>query len=490
MSDFVFDKELFKEKFLQGNDLRNRAKSTAKNCDSICPVGSDSSTQYSKISELDILADLLHSLQNERINAKKLSDVNAQLMDEMEKQVKIPNDALRPIFRSIMEELYLGSVNESELMNLSLLRYRDIGTQADIGKFVCDVLLDDVSRQKLRKMLNEVENPLDDIVNSAYSELNVLQKEEGGREYTRIFQKELNGMFEILNEDIQAALDVQEGVTEELMFLISYYSFIYLSQVALRLDRALYYKENDDRMYLLFKMGKESVSDDRECIALGWRRLEKKTKKIFAHLILLNMLNEHDNTSPFFTYSELYKLYEENVGLRVEMEQAVNFLIDEYTVQHTYGSRDKGIMNFTELKREFGTAGTTEYFIAKIQYLFDCIEHQLQGSSSRETVRRNVWCNYERLLKMRFVKSWGNQGKMIMISKDDLLMMIRICQRSSENMIPELGIQINDLFNEFERRGLYFDGKSKQYIINHLHEINLIDSKSDSEEAQYVKRIQ
>jgi len=310
MSDFVFDKELFKEKFLQGNDLRNRAKSTAKNCDSICPVGSDSSTQYSKISELDILADLLHSLQNERINAKKLSDVNAQLMDEMEKQVKIPNDALRPIFRSIMEELYLGSVNESELMNLSLLRYRDIGTQADIGKFVCDVLLDDVSRQKLRKMLNEVENPLDDIVNSAYSELNVLQKEEGGREYTRIFQKELNGMFEILNEDIQAALDVQEGVTEELMFLISYYSFIYLSQVALRLDRALYYKENDDRMYLLFKMGKESVSDDRECIALGWRRLEKKTKKIFAHLILLNMLNEHDNTSPFFTYSELYKLYE------------------------------------------------------------------------------------------------------------------------------------------------------------------------------------
>ena len=339
-------------------------------------------------------------------------------------------------------------------------------------------------------MLNEAENPLDDIVNRAYSELNILQKEDGGQEYTRIFEQELKGIFETLNRDIQAALYVQEGFTEELTFLISYFSFIYLSQLALRLDRDLYHKESDERMHLLFKMGKESVSNDRECIALGWRRLEKKTKKIFSHLVLLNMLNEHDNTSPFLTYSELYKLYEDNPNIRAEMEEAIDFLIDEYTVNHTYGARNGGIINFTELTREFGTVGTIEYFTAKIKYLFDCIEYQLQGIPTRETVRRNVWCNYEHLLKIRFVKSWGNQGKMIMISNNDLLLMIRICQRSSENMISNLGIQINDLFNEFENRGLYFDGQSKQYIIKYLHEINLIDSKSDSEEAQYVKQIQ
>ena len=297
-------------------------------------------------------------------------------------------------------------------------------------------------------------------------------------------------MFEILNRDIQATLNVHEGFAEELTFLISYYSFIYLTQIALRLERDLYHKESDESMYLLFKMGKESVSDDRECIALGWRRLEKKTKKIFSHLILLNMLNEHDNTSPFFTYSDLYELYEDNRDLRAEMEAAVEFLIDEYTVKHTYSARNGGTIKFAELTREFGNAGTIDYYMAKIQFLFDCIEYQLQGISTRETVRRNVWCNYERLLKMRFVKSWGNQGKMIMISNNDLLLMIRICQRSSENMIPNLGIQINDLFKEFEMRGLYFDGQSKQYIIKHLHEINLIDSKSDSEEAQYVKQIQ
>ena len=53
MGDFIFDKDIFKEKFLQGKDLRNRAKSTAKNCDSVCPVGSDTSTQYNRVGYCD-----------------------------------------------------------------------------------------------------------------------------------------------------------------------------------------------------------------------------------------------------------------------------------------------------------------------------------------------------------------------------------------------------------------------------------------------------
>ena len=122
-----------------------------------------------------------------------------------------------------MVDLYLGDSGDSDLSSLSLLRYRDIGTQADIGKFIYDVLLDDETRLKLQKMLNEAENPLDDIVNRAYSELNILQKEDGGQEYTRIFEQELKGIFETLNRDIQAALYVQEGFTEELTFLISYF---------------------------------------------------------------------------------------------------------------------------------------------------------------------------------------------------------------------------------------------------------------------------
>ena len=81
-------------------------------------------------------------------------------------------------------------------------------------------------------------------------------------------------------------------------------------------------------------------------------------------------------------------------------------------------------------------------------------------------------------------------GQMMMITNEDLITMISICQRSSDRMVAERGIQISDLFEELKKRGLYMDGKTKQFIIDYLVQINLIDSKCDSEEAQYVKRIQ
>ena len=41
----------------------------------------------------------------------------------------------------------------------------------------------------------------------------------------------------------------------------------------------------------------------------------------------------------------------------------------------------------------------------------------------------------------------------------------------------------------YERRGLFFDRYSKEEIVNLLNTWNLIDKKSDSGDAQYVKQI-
>lgn len=494
MSTFVFDKEIFKEKFLQGKELRNRAKSTAKNCDNVCPIGSDKATQFNGITEIDIITGVLHSLLGERVNGKRVLNADEELAAEIVNQVKISSDTLKEVFQDIVQEFYSDKSKIEKSSDLSILRYGDVRKKDDvvrksgIGKFIHDVLLDESTSQKMKMALNRITNPFDDIVNKAYSNLNILQSDNDEKEYTRLFENELKGLFDVMNKDIQAVLDISEGVTEELIFLISYYSFIYLSQLVLKLDNDIENKNKSS--FLFFKMGKEPISEDRDCIVLGWRKVEKKTKKIFAHLVLLNMLNAHDNTTPYLTYSDLYQLYEKNPNLRPELEESIEFLIEEYTETHEYEARDGEKIDFTSIEKRQGETGTVDNYKNKILYLFECIEFQLQGSTSRNTVRRNVWCNYERLLKMRFVKSWGNQGNMLMLSNDDLLLMIRVCQRTAHSVDKELGIQISDLFKEFETRGLYFDGQSKKYIIKHLHEINLIDSKSDSEEAQYVKRIQ
>ena len=50
-------------------------------------------------------------------------------------------------------------------------------------------------------------------------------------------------------------------------------------------------------------------------------------------------------------------------------------------------------------------------------------------------------------------------------------------------------LKLKQLFNEYEKRGIYFDRYSKEEVVNFLTKLNLIDKKSDSGDAQYVKPV-
>ena len=49
-------------------------------------------------------------------------------------------------------------------------------------------------------------------------------------------------------------------------------------------------------------------------------------------------------------------------------------------------------------------------------------------------------------------------------------------------------MKLKDLFKEYEKRGLFFDKTSKFAVEELLTKLNYIDKKSDSGEAQYVRK--
>lgn len=494
MAEFIFDQNIFLKKFVQADGLRNRAKSTVSQCDSICPNNTDNANVYRGYSSTELLADTLHNVFGEVLSAKKTDNIENDLKDKMIEQLEYDDDpVLRDVFVELIESIYFDESNDSHSSSAALLRYLPASKQKDFGKFVFDVLLDQETKDKFNSVIKEENNPLDDMVNTAYDQLNVLQTLSSEQEYSRLFSKDFAELFEIMNKDFRAALDNVTDSMAEMEFLLSYYLFIYLSQFALRIDVDLHAKPEQEvhEKYPLFKGAKEGVSEDRECIANGWRRIEKKTQKIFKHMIVLNMLNCHKNDSAYLTYSELYNLYASHPEEREKMDEAIDFIIDQYTVVHaTYSTDTPGeYVDFSILEKPTDVDPVV-CFRKKIIYLYECVSLQLDSKEQRRNVVTYAAGNYNHILKMRFVKSWGQLGQMMMITNEDLITMISICQRTSERMIPERGIQISDLFDEFKNRGLCMDGKTKQFMIDYLVQINLIDSKCDSEEAQYVKRIQ
>ena len=81
------------------------------------------------------------------------------------------------------------------------------------------------------------------------------------------------------------------------------------------------------------------------------------------------------------------------------------------------------------------------------------------------------------------MKNRKKSGLVLNLTERDVIFLTKICLRNEEK------IRLVDLYKEYERRGLYLDNTSKEYLQEFFTKLNLIDKKSDSGDAQYVKRI-
>ncbi len=92
----------------------------------------------------------------------------------------------------------------------------------------------------------------------------------------------------------------------------------------------------------------------------------------------------------------------------------------------------------------------------------------------------------ERTLKISgadvFLKNRGSIGAVFNMSHEMLLLLTAVC-------VKEERMPLNRLFEEFSKRGVAFDRHSKKMIIELFDSHNILDKKSDSGDAQYVKRI-
>lgn len=90
--------------------------------------------------------------------------------------------------------------------------------------------------------------------------------------------------------------------------------------------------------------------------------------------------------------------------------------------------------------------------------------------------------NLEEIARAFFVKGRGKHGLVLNITREMLLTLTTLC-------IKDKPIKLKQLYKEYEKRGLFFDKYSKYEIEDFLTKLNLIDKKSDSGDAKYVRPI-
>lgn len=264
----------------------------------------------------------------------------------------------------------------------------------------------------------------------------------------------------LFRKDIEFALKHKDFFIEDMENLFAYYYFFYMSQLCLMLFEEEVYTKPFPLYYLL---DTESANSDRETINSGFSILESRNKRVVDKIYLIEYINVLLGTEGLLL-AEL-KEYVYSMGsteYNKFIEIFKRFLID-YANKKNYSFDGN-------LNTDF--SGLCDIF-------YEFLDRKNKKDKS---VAGRYSLFLEEFANKYFLKSRRTYGKLLNIDQGMLLAITSVCIKKEK-------IKLNELFEEYEKRGLFFDSDSRDEIVLFLTKLDLIDKKSDSGDAQYVKRI-
>lgn len=325
--------------------------------------------------------------------------------------------------------------------------------EKEIALFIRDVLFD--TEGILMEYFNN-KNDNDIITKLVLCNIDILENEEIKKKYNNnlVFIKD------ILKEDIEFLSQHKEFLMKNLELLLGYYYFFYITQLTIKLNKGsiAQYEKCEEIYYLL---DKETINKNRTSTTKGYSFIKEEGKNLLLNINVLEHLN-----ILLGTVGLNYKKLEEEFRILNENQKS-EFL--------------KVLKEWIFIYRE--KIGAVLENQASLDYhsLTKLLKESLDIGLKKATKSR-YYLSLEAIGKKYFMKSRGSYGFTLNISQDFLILMTAIS-------IKEEKIKLQDLFFEYEKRGLFLDNYSKDEVIKILGNLNLIDKKSDSGDGQYVKSI-
>lgn len=274
-------------------------------------------------------------------------------------------------------------------------------------------------------------------------------------------------MFE---SDLEFILKSASRTRESLVDLLHLYYFTQVAQTCLQLDSFL--KGNRQQCQpIYFALEWERTSRGRKCYSQGWGALHESIKRMFTHAFVLELLNQtkEDHNVDYIALAQMISDPTEEK----EMTEQVRLMCDTYRA---------GIDDCPEMQKLMRPNQGEPGLAQEIKYLFDSVERQFE-KTFRNRPQRIYNSGFLEFCKKQFVQVRGQAGSLLILSESNLILLAKLAIKDKEKL------RLNDVFKEFEKRGFFLDSKSKVSAMQYFEKLNLIEKKSDSGDAQYVKRI-
>lgn len=293
-------------------------------------------------------------------------------------------------------------------------------------------------------------------------------KETNKEKVVREYQPLLKPLIELYQEDLVYLSKFKDYFLTSFPVLTHYYVFMYVCQLIFKFEQ---FTEADFEKVqpLYFALEWESLSKRRKAAdpLEGFKYIKENASNLFPHIHTMSHLshsfvnNNQEGKYSFIPYSMLYnEISKQGKEFEDNFLQDLKEWIREYSDWAKVNVEDQS----TDIPEAFKT-------------LFKCLK---EGMSTGVCIKYGK--NIEDLGANQFLKGRGSLGQTFNIKHDFLLLLTAVS-------VKDKRIPLNELFREFEKRGIAFDRYSKKEIISLFDNLNILDKKSDSGDAQYVKPI-
>jgi len=406
------------------------------------------------------------------VGRKKLSlEVNPeQLVETVLNFIEFQHGSQKNEFKQMIKTLFIDENNQLFLFHPQTLYY--INTVENENKKLAEFLYSVLWRGKGSWKIERTELHTEDLMSSLiFKALPELEDTEGGKKNYAVLLPEIPTLFAL---DFEWLSTKQGLFTQQLEKLLSYYYFFYITQMSRR-NEHLFTKYEKVILPIYFTFEEEErLSKTRVSYEYGWKSIEKSIKRMFSHVNFLKMLNisTHDQ-SRHYSYDDITEIVRTGTFEEVmEIEKAVESVIEQYQER------------FSDVKWSQMSETSEQYDVPvlnKLALLFQMIDYQFMNSPTRIKPYNDYSSWFTHFCQKAFLKSRGRSGKMLILDTDYLLFLTKIIIKN------EPKIRLKRFFEEFETRGIVFDRDTQVAIVDYFEKLNLLEKKSDSGDAIYVK---
>ncbi|WP_085524489.1 DNA phosphorothioation-dependent restriction protein DptG [Tuberibacillus sp. Marseille-P3662] len=410
----------------------------------------------------EIAGELVRLINDVQLKKSQEAQLEEQLIQQLTDQVETTDSSASFDLKRFINEYLFNNENEIKPMHPHLFNYIKLNKthQSEFTKyasFIYDALVGNDREIKEVFDNKHSDDLLTELVLEHLDGLEVRNKNQ------TTYSSLISPIAHYFKEDLEYLSRHRDYFLKTFSLLTHYYMFMYVCQLLFKFERF----EAADYNYIdpfYFALEWETISKRRKAASdlEGFRVIKDNTQKLFVHIHTMSHLsyNSFNNENSFMNYRELLDLLEEN-GQRQQFFDELRVWIHKYCVWAN-----------VELKEE------PKSLEDAFKNLHECLQQGMNKQACDKFGKNILDIGANEFLKNR----GGGIGYVLNANHDFLLLLTAVC-------VKDQRIPLNKLFEEFNNRGLAFDLHSKKEIINLLDSLNIIDKKSDSGDAQYVKPI-